>query len=150
MAKPKLYYKNRLRKAQTGHDGTIYGSCAAAIADADDAFKVRGNIIPATDVVALSALVGGSVIFDATTNQYRITAIGNPYYINRTALEASQKARSTALVVGSYLYLGGSYSIIKIDMAAWTGGTGLAVVGQVNVSADFGLAVDSTGSFLYA
>ena len=71
--KPKIYYNNVLRASLDGNDGTAYASCAKAIEYPLNRNKVLGEITNATDISALSSLIGAEAMFTSTGNKYRIT-----------------------------------------------------------------------------
>ncbi len=119
-AKPKLFYNNRLRDAQEGNDGTEYAACSAAMADPDDAFKVRGSINLAADVSSLSSLIGCGIEFDDTENKYRITDASAVLSRLQSLDLIPAMAYARALcVVDSYMYVACTSSpsvIVKINL----------------------------------
>lgn len=124
MIKPKLFYNNRLRDTQESDDGTAYATCSEAVADPDDAFKVRGDIQLSTDISTLAALEGSGIEFDTTTNRYRIVDSAAALRRISSLGLLPQMAYARAVVIdGSYLYVACQTDplvIVKIDLTTFT------------------------------
>jgi len=150
--KEKIYYNNHLRKVRLGNDGTAYATCAEAVADVDDPYKVRGDIILTDDIPNISDLEGTGIVFDATKNEYRIT--DSEALLTRLgglALFPDQEQVRGSVIVGSYLYLGlftAPGIIVKIDLTdfSYVDYT-LLNSGEDDIAS---LIADETGTYLYA
>lgn len=150
MANPKLFYNNHLRKARLGNDGTEYATCAEAVADVDDAYKVRGDIIPADDVPNLSDLEGSGVVFDTTKNEYRITdSFAGMQNLGTEVFPATERnAPRATVVVGSYLYTLHSGTIIVVSKTDLTTLERIESI-TINGVSSAGLGMVTDGTFLY-
>ena len=118
--KPKIFFNNILRDAQTGDDGTDYATCPEAIADPANPNKLYGVVAARADVASLASLKGSGLVFDTTQNAYHVTdiaaAVGT---MSSLGLLPPAVYIYAAVVVDSYLYAA-SYSpgvIWKIDLS---------------------------------
>jgi hypothetical protein len=121
MAKPIIYYNNALRDAQKGDDGTTYATCPQAYAFPGDDFKALGVVTKATDIAALSALVGSQLVFNATLNRYNIIAIGTYPGVNPQNIRLRSVCYSGTLLVAVGIGDGvDSYIVTSPDGRVWT------------------------------
>jgi len=148
--KMKIYFNNLFRNARLGNDGTSYATCVEAVADPDDAYKVRGDIVPADDIPNLSDLEGSGVVFDTTKNEYRITdSFAGMQNLGTEVFPASERdAPKATVVVGSHLYTlhsGSTIVISKTDLVT------LERIGSMSLESTSSLAsgMVTDGTFLF-